>query len=358
MSLPVRSRRGFTLIELLVVIAIIAILIGLLLPAVQKVREAAARSQCQNNLKQIGLAVHNFHDQNGFLPPGGITDAPPFAQSNLGGWGSAWTVFIAPYFEQGALYSKFTFPGASGWGAANNPAVASGAKLKILLCPSSPIGDKALGPPPGTLSGSFVSANHYVGIAGATNGNTTSTGGIIPGYGDNRFFTGNGSAGCCSGGLAAGNGMLRPGTPDLKLQTIKDGTSNTLMVSEQNDTATTLNGTRVSWATGVLHGWMIGWPRVDVPKNGTNVGDARHFQMTTVRYQINWKRGWPDGVGDCGGTGICDNVGANIPLNSAHSGGVNGLMGDGSVRFLRDSTALDVLGRLAIHDDGTVFTLD
>src|SRR5262245_30296107 len=118
MSSNRRSRRGFTLIELLVVIAIIAVLIGLLLPAVQKVREAANRTKCANNLKQIGLALHQYHDTNNRFPPGNVS---PVAMSALGCFsgtsgssphpGPPWSVLILPYLEQAAIYGSLDLGG-------------------------------------------------------------------------------------------------------------------------------------------------------------------------------------------------------------------------------------------------------
>src|SRR5436853_6407251 len=103
-----KKRAGFTLIELLVVIAIIAILIALLVPAVQKVRDAAARTQCINNLKNIGLALHAYHDVAKKLPPGAANDVAPFGTDTAARWGSSWKVYILPYIEQGAIYNKWT----------------------------------------------------------------------------------------------------------------------------------------------------------------------------------------------------------------------------------------------------------
>src|SRR5437868_6791709 len=104
-------RRGFTLIELLVVIAIIGVLIGLLLPAVQKIREAASRIQCTNNLKQIGLALHSYHNTNGSFPPGyidGNTDPASTPDNDVGpGWG--WAAFLLPYLEQGNAFNQINF---------------------------------------------------------------------------------------------------------------------------------------------------------------------------------------------------------------------------------------------------------
>src|SRR5438132_1132674 len=131
----IARRAGFTLIELLVVIAIIAILIALLVPAVQKVREAAARTQCINNLKNIGLALHNYHDSVKRLPPGCATDLPPFG-TGTGGYGSSWKVYILPYIDQGPLYSKWQFYGGSGWQNTNNSNLVGGI-IPAYRCPSS-----------------------------------------------------------------------------------------------------------------------------------------------------------------------------------------------------------------------------
>lgn len=334
-----KTRKAFTLIELLVVIAIIAILIGLLLPAVQKVRAAANKATCSNNLKQIGTALHNYESSVGQLPVGGSADAPPFGTGGDWNWGSAWTVWILPYIEQDNLFNRFSFPGGSGWGFAGNYVAASNASIKTYLCPASPVPKVA----PSPFSGTNVSSNHYVGISGAVNG-------LIPGYNETRLsFPNTGTTGCCTGGILSGGGTLFPGS-QVVLSTIADGTSNTILVSEQNDFLTLTNGSRVAWGAGLLHGFMIGHfrlPSIAPPNLGTT--DNRAFQMTTIRYQINRKTGWTE---NCGGTGVCSNMGTNIPLNSAHTGGVNALMGDASVRFLRDSTSLQTLAQLATRDDG------
>jgi prepilin-type N-terminal cleavage/methylation domain-containing protein/prepilin-type processing-associated H-X9-DG protein len=337
-------RKGFTLIELLVVIAIIAILIGLLLPAVQKVRDAAARADCQNNLKQIGLALHAFHDTRKWLPPGGAADQPPHGKK-AEAWGSSWRVYILPFIEQSQIYNQWLFNGGSGWGTSNlatpgNGTLTNGIKLSMYRCPASPLPIFCRSQQKGQ-----VMASSYVGIAGAVNG-------LIPGHTETRIWTPvTSTADCCTGGIMSGGGILYANS-QIRLVEISDGTSNTIMVGEQSDWLHTLNGTKVAWGATDNHGWYIGWRSTAQVTGPSGPSDQRGFGWQTIRYGLNKKSGWPNFPGHCGQTGVCNNSSENAPLNSPHSGGVNALFGDGSVRFLSDSLTLRTLAQMATRDDG------
>ncbi len=326
-------RPAFTLIELLVVIAIIAILIGLLLPAVQKVREAASRLKCQNNLKQIGLALHNYHDANGKLPLG---------NRGGGGYGYNWRLFILPYMEQSSLYSKFDQTQSS-WSNAMAPC--DGVVIPNYRCPSTSLPEFAVSMNPSGTTYSQVQRVTYVGISGATPDIFAGSG-----YVESRQIAGAGTTGCCTGGWTTAGGPLVPNFA-IKLTDITDGTSNTMAVSEQSDYLTQTDGVKVDWQTG-WHGWLIGTSEIGVP-GGPNFAntDNRIFGLVSVRYQINQKTGWPVG-GDCGGRGVCPNFGSNVPLNSTHTGGVNAAFCDGSVHFLSDATPILTLAAISTRDDG------
>jgi len=380
-----RFRRGFTLIELLVVIAIIAVLIGLLLPAVQKVREAAARMSCSNNLKQMGLALHNYHDTNGILPSAGCADGKPFSGGpwTLNGEGTNWSIYILPYIEQGNVFNKLTFNGDSGWtddqnqtpaggqtsSAKNNVTLINSAGLKLYRCPSDP-------KPPLIRNDSHVvdssgnetiqvNRNSYVAIAGAVND--------IDGSGQFRESRNtDGSSWSQQFGVTSWGGVIAPDYQGIKITSITDGTSNTLVISEQsaqlqgigpNNTIVNDEFSVTSTGGGLFRGHSNGRNssgQVNAPSKGM---DARGQTYTTIRYRINQKTGWPcsttPNVGVCGGgSGTWNSEGANVPLVSNHSGGVNALYADGSVHFLRDSMDLVTLARLATRDDGGVITGD
>jgi len=345
----VRSQpsRAFTLVELLVVIAIIGILIALLLPAVQAAREAARRAQCNNNIKQLLLGIHHFHDSYKRIPPGGAVDQitkQVGTHSTGAAWGASWMAYILPYLEQNPLYDSLEFVGQSGWPNVNNADKTHLVWIPVFRCPSSPLKEYGSGPPMSDGVRASVQLATYVGVSGAVNG-------LIPNYTETRWNSGGSSAGCCSGGIAGAGGVLFPnGT--INFSAVTDGTSNVFCIGEHSDFLKTLNGSKVDWGTGHTHGWLIGCGGTGIPPDYNPNGDARTFNQTTIRYRINQKEGWPDAPGNCGSLGVCDNSGNNIPLTSTHPGGINIGMLDGSVHFLSETVPLDLVARLATRDDG------
>lgn len=330
----VRFKKGFTLVELLVVIAIIGILVALLLPAVQAAREAARRSQCANNLKQLGLALHNHHDVYQRLPPGGGQDQQPFGTlTNGNGWGSCWMVYILPYVEQSNVYDNWQLNGSSGAFNANNNALANNLVIKGYLCPSSPL-------PPLCKNVTNVMAVNYVSISGASNG-------LIPGFTESRCNN------LQDGGNICGGGVLYPNSK-VGFAGMTDGSSNVMAVSEHGDFMIDTAGAKQDWRASQPWGWFIG-PKSSAEPPNFNAPDPdnRSSNMVTIRYPVNQKKGWADNVS---GTGVGAYVGANTPINSAHPGGVNVLLCDGSVRFISATVPLDVVARLATRDDGQVIS--
>lgn len=340
-----RNKPGFTLVELLVVIAIIGILIALLLPAVQAAREAARRSQCTNNLKQLGLALHNHHDTNNRFPPGGAQDQTPFGSLSVpNGWGSSWLVYILPFVEQRTVYDKWQFTGNSGLSNATNMGAINGLVISCYACPSSPLPTQwavNTGAVPGTDINRM--AVHYVGISGIAEAT------LISGYTESRISTAQ------FGGRVSGGGVLIP-NGKLRFADISDGTSNVIAISEQGNWIYTSDGAKKDWRASQPWGWTIGVSKPGIPPAYDPSGNGeRAFNLTAIRYPINQTKGWApgsDGNGDWEATGVNWDSGVNTPLNSAHPGGVNALLGDGSVRFLSDSMTLDTLARLATRDDG------
>lgn len=325
-------RRGFTLIELLVVIAIIAVLVALLLPAVQQARESARRTQCRNNLKQIGLALHAYHEQVGMFPMG-------VRYGQNGSWGLSWWPSILPLVDQMTLYNAMTFDGdhvgwtGAGTGASINGPAANGKILTFMICPTSPL------PKTGDTGGGFqIVRPHYVGISGAADGN-----GFVNPVNHPQFAYG----GCCSqtaGGVTAGGGAL-VWNQGINFAEMSDGSSNLLVVGEAGDWGIDAAGN--PQRINCEHGWLMG-----TPFNG-NLQQApweRLFNITTVRYQPNSNQISLPGRGN--------NDGTNNGLFSAHSGGVHCLIGDGAVKFISENIDMLNLRLLCTRDDGRQISLD
>ena len=318
-----RIRPGFTLIELLVVIAIIAVLIALLLPAVQQAREAARRSQCQNNLKQLGIALHNYHD---------VYDAFPIGSAYQ--YSSSAFVSLLPYIEKGTLYNQWTFAMVRGGQTINAPTSTKNAfgsqVVPVFLCPSSPLEtlSRAVNTP-------RFGSSSYVGIAGAS---TT----VDP------VTTTTGSK-CIQGlyGSVCSNGVLPPNR-SIRGAEITDGMSNTIVLGEQSDYCVDSTGAKVDLRNSWRWGFTMGAGATGYPgtSDWTSAVQNDSHNITTLRYAINFKTKTNDAGGNV-------EYGTNNGLQSAHTGGAFVLRADGSVKFLSDSINLtNVLFILASRNDG------
>jgi prepilin-type N-terminal cleavage/methylation domain-containing protein/prepilin-type processing-associated H-X9-DG protein len=274
-------RPAFTLIELLVVIAIIGVLIGLLLPAVQKVREAAARTACLNNLKQIGVALHNYHDASQCLPPGyvasgaysdGATDTTP-------GWG--WAAYLLPHLEQSSLYQQLNL---------SQPVPTSAGiqtMVKVYQCPSDLL-PQAASTVPDAFGATVATAapTSYAACCGGDESGTSDPTGLGAFYRNSR----------------------------TRLTDITDGTSNTILVGERS-----WGNANGIWAGAINNGVILRGKQNPCPGGGA--GSYPAATLVLAHSHLN--------------NALTDTDGGLDDFSSRHIGGSNFAFGDGSVRFLK-----------------------
>jgi prepilin-type N-terminal cleavage/methylation domain-containing protein len=347
-----KKRQAFTLVELLVVIAIIGVLVALLLPAVQAAREAARRIQCSNHLKQIGLALQNYHDTFNALPFG--VRANRAGQSTV--YGPSWYVGILSFAEQKNLFDEMqaraaVTPDYNATGTNAVGAAADKAKVPWMLCPSSPL------PEMETVSNTWQSvAPSYVGISGAVNGPTPAgniaTAGEMP-FNEQRVAQGQAS------GYVSGGGLLVP-NETFNMAAATDGTSSTIVVSEIAKWFTDNTNTRRridATFTSAGGKWWLGTNNASRVVPGANFSANPLFCITTVsHYDVNGGALCVNFDGK--DSGISWNTqgigprGANNPLVSAHPNVVLAAYLDGHVASLTQNTPAAIVKRLSTRDDG------
>ncbi len=339
-----RTRGGFTLVELLVVIAIIGILVGLLLPAVQAAREAARRMQCSNNLKQMGLALHNYHDTFNKFP--GNTGSLQGAQQT----GASWLVKILPQLEQSAAFNQLVWGDtdfADRLSVNRNWQVMAAARVSVYQCPSSPLEPLRSQAASSATQGIGAPATYeiqipdYVGNVGYWR--------IQPAPGGPGLRSDSGRNVWTGYGWMQDTGILAIWNEKYsgpKMASIIDGTSNTIAVGEHSNFELAIDGTRTDTRPGSGPGGMWNAGRCFFASGGWT------RNVTAVRFPINHLK-FNDNPTNRASTGLHNGY------RSPHPGGVQFVFGDGSVHFISDNIDHGtIFNGLCGRDDGTVISGD